>query len=483
MKETDLARIRVEGSLLCYAAHEGTLDPLVAENVEPSYFAVLAEVADYIYNAFESRRTVPSPEMLAESFAESFPDIDWEEPPEERDVGHLIDSLRRSHAYDLAASGLIEISTNWKDRDKLGDNLKRLLEVAHDARTVLEPQSIYDFAADAPHFYEEVDRRRQNVQNGNIIRMPHGPMSDYVGHFEGTRVYLCVARPKRGKSFDALLAAWWAWYNGANVIYFSLEMPIFDIWCRIVPLDSAERYGASGYSNFHLTKGIITRDGELPYIPRSSFEDPSFANEFHDYVMSLKRESDEGKRGTFKIITPQEAKQPVTPAYVHSMCQRFGADMAVIDYLSLMHPNQKCGSERERLDSIARDVKGVATSLDIPILLPYQFNRDAEKTRTPSLSNLADGDGPGRHVDFVYSLDKEAIDDKRNAVVYTIIASRMSRDEKRFGWAWNFDNGTRTILTDTELLRYEARKEIEEEEKDATFDKLTSFFGASTASP
>lgn len=64
--------------------------------------------------------------------------------------------------------------------------------------------------------------------------------------------------------------------------------------------------------------------------------------------------------------------------------------LLLIDYLTLIRPNQRYDSEYREVTEISRSLKALAKELDMPILVLSQLNRDCEKRadKRPQLSDL-----------------------------------------------------------------------------------------------
>ena len=117
----------------------------------------------------------------------------------------------------------------------------------------------------------------------------------------------------------------------------------------------------------------------------------------------------------------------LTPAVLYAKLRREiienGIRYAMVDYLQLMRPNQKCESRVVEIETVTRDLKSMAASLKIPIIALAQLNRDASG-RLPTLADLK-GSGQieqdAHGVIFIHRMhDAEMIEEREKTT--TIIA-------------------------------------------------------------
>lgn len=99
------------------------------------------------------------------------------------------------------------------------------------------------------------------------------------------------------------------------------------------------------------------------------------------------------------------------------MVQQHGIKLFVIDYLQLLHSNnRRCENRQQEVADISGGIKGLAKELDIPIVVLCQLNREADKREgRPKLSDLRESGSIEQDADIVGILykdtDKEADDE------------------------------------------------------------------------
>ena len=87
---------------------------------------------------------------------------------------------------------------------------------------------------------------------------------------------------------------------------------------------------------------------------------------------------------------------------------RHGLDLVIIDYVSLIRPAKASGNRREDVDAISRDIKELAGSLEVPILVLAQLNREYEKqNRRPRLSDIREAGGIEQDADVIITIFQE----------------------------------------------------------------------------
>lgn len=92
------------------------------------------------------------------------------------------------------------------------------------------------------------------------------------------------------------------------------------------------------------------------------------------------------------------------PSDIRAVVKKHKIELAVIDYLQILSPESKTHKNREtEVASISRDLKGIATRFNIPVLAICQLNRDGAD-REPFLTNLRESDGIGNDADAVLML-------------------------------------------------------------------------------
>ena len=115
------------------------------------------------------------------------------------------------------------------------------------------------------------------------------------------------------------------------------------------------------------------------------------------------------QKSGFIVVTPDdfEGRKPNVDE-IKSLAIKHGADMIVIDQLSLMSDKRRADIPRIAYNNISEDLFLMSKELKKPVLLMAQANREAVKNRkkgeSPELHDLAESDGVGQNATRVLSL-------------------------------------------------------------------------------
>uniref|UniRef100_A0A6H1ZUC2 DNA 5'-3' helicase n=1 Tax=viral metagenome TaxID=1070528 RepID=A0A6H1ZUC2_9ZZZZ len=103
---------------------------------------------------------------------------------------------------------------------------------------------------------------------------------------------------------------------------------------------------------------------------------------------------------------------PLSPQKIlfaaRQMLVQYGLDLVMIDYLQILKDDRKGNSPYERAGNISRDIKNIATDLELPVVTASQLTRvDGYGSDRPSLSRLRDSGTIGEDADWVLGLYRE----------------------------------------------------------------------------
>jgi len=102
----------------------------------------------------------------------------------------------------------------------------------------------------------------------------------------------------------------------------------------------------------------------------------------------------------------------LSPAMLKSRVQRLAVDtkrpmgLLLVDYLQLMAPGQRFDTREREVATISRDLKLLAKTLDVPVIVACQLNRQLEqrKDRRPMLADLRESGALEQDADLVLGL-------------------------------------------------------------------------------
>lgn len=250
-------------------------------------------------------------------------------------------------------------------------------------------------------YIENMHKRQENGIFSGI-----NTFDDIVGCFMGGDCIVLGARPSMGKTAFALNLAERVCIQQRHVLYFSLEMPAYQLQNRFVCQEmglNAEKYRTCGF----------TTDEMLKY--------KKGLDSLKEYSLFISTDYD---------LTPDKAFE--VAGKLKDNCQ---LDFVILDYLQLMRGDRRFG-RTEDVTYTSRQMKLLATSLDVPILIVSQLSRELERRqdKRPQLSDLRDSGAIEQDADtvlflyrdYIYSHDKS----KERDLEMIISKSRHTSSEK-----------------------------------------------------
>ncbi|MFP5433142.1 MAG: DnaB-like helicase C-terminal domain-containing protein, partial [Alphaproteobacteria bacterium] len=207
-----------------------------------------------------------------------------------------------------------------------------------------------------------------------------------TGGLQGGDLIVLGARPSMGKTdlgwniaINAARAAAHGDVGGAVTAFFSLEMPSQQLGARLLAR-------AAGVPADRQRRGDVTDD-----------EFARFAQAVPDFPLWI----DDTARAT--------------PAHIFSRCrrlqQRRGLGLVVVDHLAIMGAPDGFRTQGETaiITEITREMKAIATTLGVPLLLLAQLNRGlaAREDKRPTLTDLRSSGSIEQDADSVWFLHRE----------------------------------------------------------------------------
>jgi len=206
-------------------------------------------------------------------------------------------------------------------------------------------------------------------------------LDDLIIGFQPGDLIILAARPSIGKT--ALLIAFLdtiAIRDKVPAALFSLEMSKMALTERIM-------CSHAGVSLTRTHKGILGRD-----------EKKRMANSISDY---------EGVQWAISDRTPQTVYEIAAAA--RELKQQHDIQLICIDYLQLMYMPGRSESRQLEIASISRELKGLARSLDVPVIALSQLNREVESRdkHRPRTSDLRESGALEQDADLILLLHRE----------------------------------------------------------------------------
>lgn len=257
----------------------------------------------------------------------------------------------------------------------INEKLKKIMEV----RTTDSWQHISKVA------YSAMSRMEAKVKDETPgITTTFKALDDSNGGFRPGNLVVVAARPRVGKSALIGRFAIRQAYIGVKVGIISLEMNNEDIFDRMT---SAEG------------------DVSFSKIDRNNLEEGLERQRVYDAI---------GNLSALPIYFSDVAQVNVQDirGKADKLMRKHGCDILYIDYLQLIEPDAKKNAIREQeVAKMSRDLKLLAKSLNIPVVLLAQLNRESEskasKDRKPHLHNLRESGAIEQDADVVIMLHRD----------------------------------------------------------------------------
>ena len=271
-------------------------------------------------------------------------------------ITSLSDSVSDCYTAEEPAKDIIETTERALFNIAMNNEASRLCHVSETVNEV----------------YEEI--REIYLNHGKTRGVPTGfyEIDDITGGLQPANLIIIAGRPSMGKTSLAMnIAAHAAMVEKKSVAFFSLEMSRNDLLMRLIGT-------AAGVDGNKIRKGDLSQ-AEW----ESIYDAPELLNNSKLYI------DDTGQIGV---------------AEIRSKCRRI-KDLAlvVVDYISLMATNTK-ESRQQEVSELSRQLKGLARTLNVPVIVLSQLNRgvtSGRKDHTPMLSDLRESGAIEQDADVV----------------------------------------------------------------------------------
>jgi replicative DNA helicase len=238
-----------------------------------------------------------------------------------------------------------------------------------------------------------------------ITGVPTGyhKFDEITAGLQKTDLIIVAGRPSMGKTaFGLNLAMRSAVLHGVPSAIFSLEMSMEQLMMRMLC--------AWGKVDLSRMRSGFLRDEDWARLYQSA-EDLSQAPIYIDDTPAL------------------------DPLELRARCRRLkgekGLGLVVIDYLQLMHVNQRKDSREQEISHISRNLKSLAKEIDVPVVALAQLNRKVEErtNKRPMLSDLRESGAIEQDADVIVFLYRDEVyntrEDNPNRGIAEIIVGKQ----------------------------------------------------------
>lgn len=376
----------IEQSLLCRVLGAPDLEILHSNGVTEDMFLTCGDEVRFIITHYNTYKQIP--DKL--TFLGKFKDFQMLDVTES--VDYLVYKLKEAYTYTKLAP-IIQSTADMvrEDSIKAIAHLKGELDKLEKAVPVNSNKDGYDIISNAKDRLAEYKKR---CEVKGLIGIPTGiPKLDEItnGWLWGEDLIVLTGRTNVGKTWIGEYFATISWNMGYKILFYSGEMSREMVGFRF---DTLNKH----FSNMGLLNGAGTL-GKKPDTDGGKY----LEEDYESYINQLSQKSG------FIVVTPDDfgGRKPNVDE-VKSLAIKHGADMIVIDQLSLMSDKRRADIPRIAYNNISEDLFLMSKELKKPVILMAQANREAVKNRkkgeSPELHDLAESDGVGQNATRVLSL-------------------------------------------------------------------------------
>lgn len=376
----------VEQSFICKTLEAPDLEIIFSNGLREDMFLTCKDEIHFIIQHYTEYKQMPD----KITFLGKFKDFQMLEVTESTE--YLVYKLKEAYVYTKMAPMLQDTA------DKVREDSIKALEFLKDAIRDLETSTPttknrdgYDIVANAK---DRLLNYKDRCEKKGLIGIPTGiPQLDDItnGWLWGEELVVITGRTNVGKSWIAEFFGKSAWSLGYKILFYSGEMSREIMGFRF---DTLNKH----FSNMGLLNGAKTL-GVKPDTDGGKY----LQDDYENYISQLSTKSG------FIVVTPDDfnGRKPNVDE-LKSLAVKIGAQMVIVDQLSLMADKRKADIPRIAYNNISEDLFLMSKELKIPVLLLAQANREAVKNKkkgvAPELHDLAESDGVGQNATRVISL-------------------------------------------------------------------------------
>lgn len=342
-------------------------------------FKTHADIWQFIRDYAEKNQTTPPAHLVVEKFR------DFELIEEVGATKHHLDELR-THYLKGRLNDLIKQSASELKADDPIKALEILItkssELKRDTADVRDLDMID--TEDAVAYYERMEELNrlglsQGIKTGLAGFDNYLPAGIMPGHFG-----IILAYPQIGKSWLMLYMAIQAWKHNKTPLILSMEMSEAEVRNRAYTI-----MGGGLFSHRKISSG--------------DFDIEAFGKWAKKYL--------EGKP-PFPVIS-NDSDGEVTPAILRGKIDQYKPDIVFVDYIQLMQSNTPQDNETVKIKNISRELKMLAGSAQVPIVVIASATPDdaTNMTTVPALGQVAWSKQLAYDADWVLALGREPTSD------------------------------------------------------------------------
>lgn len=306
-------------------------------------------------------------------------------PREQAD--HIIDCARRRRLIDASRNVINQASDRGVALPVLVDETDAALVAAIEQRNASTDDSLFDSIGRA---LDRIDRIK--AADGAVgARTGIDELDRLVGGFEAGQLVIVAGRPGMGKTAVACSLSLGLARNGNGVMFLSLEMRSEELGMRMVSDLCCRRRGS--WVPFNAIVEASVDDAQLETMRQARQAIGSWPLRIYDFSSATVSRMALAIRRTKRRMAAQGQELKVV----------------VIDYLQLLHADNRKASAYEAVSEISRSLKAIAKEMGVTIIALAQLSRAVEQRedKRPQLSDLRDSGQIEQDADTVLFLYRE----------------------------------------------------------------------------
>lgn len=390
----------IEAQVITKILTEKSLDILLDENINSTYFVTYPDEARFIFNHYNEYKKVPTKETFLGKFNE------FEFTSTNEDWKYLITQLREGYMFNQLAILFNSSAKVIEDNALSGyQMLKNKIFELENVRPMSSNDIIKNADVRLKTFNNKISSPTSNVINIGLKEMDE----KLDGWRCGEELITIMARTNQGKSWILLEFLMNAWKQGKRVGLYSGEMSAEQIGYRFDALNEH-------FSNLNLMRA--NQDEK---------------EEYEKYIEALKKQDN-----CFVVITPRDLGHLANVNDIDYMIKKYNLDIVGIDQFSLMEDFRSTRNDplRIRLGNISADLFNLSLNYKIPIIALSQANRMAGKNNTPELEHMAESDAIAQNSTKVITMAR--VD---NELKMSVVKNRYGPVGDEFVYLWDIDKG------------------------------------------
>lgn len=393
----------IELQVINWVVKNKDLSLLTNANISPTQFSdVYSGMIHFIFNHYKKYSVIPDEATLLSEFGQDYTVIDVQESPK-----YLIDKLKKFLAFVQFGKDFAKARKDIEEGN-MEIALPFIKQTAEDALKIFGESGV---GTDITKDHSRLDeyKKRLDGEGDEMYSLGFEALDDIFGGLLPDDIMLVVARLGHGKSYVMTYFAQILHKQGLKVLFYSGEMEASQVGYRF---DSI----AGHFSNKALLFG--------KKLPSATY--------YEEHVKSLAQ-----SENYFKVITPADlGGRYMNMNDIHKFVEELKPDVIFIDQLSLMMDVRSNANtpERTKFSNITKDLRAVANTQRIPIVIAVQANRTSAtkdedgEAQIPEMHQIAESDSIGQDATRAIAFVTTQIDDSEQRLMK--VAVRKNRHGK-----------------------------------------------------